>query len=568
MDSLRSSEYDAKYQEFDVATYGGSGRRLNQKSIPNKPVAEITLSYESTYDVMTRNAKTNSRKKSIVAEHAAHSAAVRTNKRRMSVAVAEAAAAARDIAEEKEDAAPVTEMHPELTRRFSMIANEAAAAAAEKVPTKAAKEQNNGSIQLGSSTQWSTKSWGTTYNSGYQAPMYLKKMAKVAEQAAIAAIEFKRETGLCSEYLASYEEFEAADMVSPHTIYKPEDQNQVGSCLDFTEADEMNTKPSTHTFIPRRVAWSSEYAQSFSSDMIDETQGTVDTQARDAALSNANGNAVMDCMDWVAPEPSPAPVVDESSSVFEPTGKSMYSNDFTKPNKYEIQAAFLPSAVTEISACMDWEGANASRINAAKARASNNLDTKTNADEWVLVEAPIKRSNNAVIPGWGSVKSKEQMVTTYDWDFDGAWKKFQPKRNQKTKATKLNYNTAAKQRQAKIKALATQKGVSKQSANELYVASKVLSTFATGSEYQKRYSVPAAVRSAAVNKVIVQQKNIASKIKKINRPSTENNPILRGKNLNMNNMINMTSYQSSFGSSRQPSMKARIRALAAADKQA
>ena len=106
MDSLRSSEYDAKYQEFDVATYGGSGRRLNQKSIPNKPVAEITLSYESTYDVMTRNAKTNSRKKSIVAEHAAHSAAVRTNKRRMSVAVAEAAAAARDIAEEKEDAAP------------------------------------------------------------------------------------------------------------------------------------------------------------------------------------------------------------------------------------------------------------------------------------------------------------------------------------------------------------------------------------------------------------------------------------------------------------------------------
>ena len=63
----------------------------------------------------------------------------------------------------------------------------------------------------------------------------------------------------------------------------------------------------------------------------------------------------------------------------------------------------------------------------------------------------------------------------------------------------------AKARAAKIKKLAETKGVAKQSAAELYVAEKMLPFFATGSEYQKRYSVPAAVRQKAVARIVKTQ---------------------------------------------------------------
>ena len=70
MEQLRVSEYDHKYQAFDVATYGGSGKRLNKKSAPASPLPDVALSYESTYDVMTARAKSGSRKgpKTAVAE--------------------------------------------------------------------------------------------------------------------------------------------------------------------------------------------------------------------------------------------------------------------------------------------------------------------------------------------------------------------------------------------------------------------------------------------------------------------------------------------------------------------
>ena len=576
MEQLRVSEYDHKYQAFDVATYGGSGKRLNKKSAPASPLPDVALSYESTYDVMTARAKSGSRKgpKTAVAEEVAHKAAVRTNKRRMSIAVEEAATLAREIAEEKAFEAPATEMHPELSRRFSMIALEAASKAANVVPSTSSKNRAKGaSIALGSDTQWSSSTWGSEYDSGYQAPIYLEKMAKAVEEAAVAAIQFKRETGLCSEYLANFEDFDTENMARPSSN-KPEDGNQVGACLDFTEADAVSTAPTTHSFIPRRVAWSSEYSASFN-DGEETIEETITSTARDTALSNANGNQVMECMDWVPPAPSAAPAVDDASSS-EPTPTSMYTNDFQR-FKYVPQAAFRPSQVTEISACMDWAAAQQKSSNGAPRTRGSSADSKTSTDDWVMVETPRAPSNNAVIPGWGSVKSSEQMITTYDWDYEGGWKKFakssSSKRNNINKKKQANSISAkdvaakaAQKRQARITAMATQKGVGKQSANELYVAEKMLPFFATGSEYQKKYSVPAAVRSVAVAKVVKEQKTIASKIRKVNQPKTENNPILRGRRLGLNNQINMTSYQSHFGAQRQPSMAARIRQLAAAEK--
>ena len=576
MQSL-SSEYDSKYHNFDASTYGHSGTRLTIQSKPAAPLPPVVLSYESTYDTMTAQTKSSSRKVNVVAQHAAHSAAVRTNKRRMSIAVAEAAGVARDNAQEKEYQGPATEMHPELQRRFSLIAVEAAEKSAETVSTTAAPAKKNGeTLVFGDDAQYSSSAWSTTYANGYRAPDYLKKMARAAEAAAVAAIQFKRETGLCSEYLASFEEFGSADMAHPCNV--PTDMNMVGECLDFTQADATNQQPSTHTFIPRRVAWSSEYAGAFSEDEIDETQGTTTTE-RATAPANSDGNQVMQCMDWVGSTPSPAPVADVESQPT--TGRSMYSKDF-HPHKYTPQQAYLPSAVTEISSCMDWEAAVASSTAATKTAGETAGATK--ADDWVMVERPAVLANRAVIPGWGSVKSSEQMITTYDWDFDGAWKSFRPKAKKKISKSTSKGTVAAKEglrvaaekaaarasrvRQNTIHALATQKGVGKQSANELYVAEKMLPFFATGSEYQKKFSVPAAVRSAAVSKVVEQQKVIASKIKKINRPNTENNPILRGKRLGLLSMKNETSYQSSYGGNRQSSIKARVRALAAAEKQA
>ena len=152
------------------------------------------------------------------------------------------------------------------------------------------------------------------------------------------------------------------------------------------------------------------------------------------------------------------------------------------------------------------------------------------------------------------------------------WKQFSRKRRAAAKqqsgaAGAGGLQAAAQSRQDKIQSLATQKGVAKQSASELFVAEKMLPFFATGTEYQKKYSVPAAIKQAAVNKVVNSQKKIASKIKKVNRPNTQNNPILRGSFKGLGPQINLTSYQSSYGNKRQSSLKARIRALAAADNQ-
>jgi hypothetical protein len=550
-----SSEYNQKYQEYDVSIYGGTGKRLSVKSKAPAPLAPVKLTYESTYDVMTAKTKSSSRKVNLVAKHAAHAAAVRTNKRRMSVAVEQAALAAREKKKAKQIQEPATDMHPELKRRFSMIAMEAAEKSSDIIKATPSKKKLD-QLVFGEDPLYKSSTWCSTYDSGYQQPSYLAKMAKAAEAAAIAAVQFKREAGLCSEYLASFEDFEASEMAS--TCSKPTDMNQVGDCLDFTTAEKTNLKPSTHTFIPRRVAWSSEYAASFNEDDIDESQGAV----IGVAPANSDGNRVMECLDWVGSTPSPAP----TTTTTETTGTSMYSNDF-KHYKYTPLAAYRPSAITEISSCFDWT----KKVSAA---APVESDTKM-SDDWVLVEKPVTKSNRAVIPGWGSVKSSEQMMTTYDWDYDGAWKKFRPskkvgKKNKTkagTKAAKADIHAAAKRaniaRQKKIAALATQKGVAKQSASELFVAEKMLPFFATGSEYQKKFSVPAAVRKSAISKVVEKQKSIASKIRKINRPNTENNPILRGKRLGLQKNINMTSYQSCFGNDRQPSMKARIRALAA-----
>ena len=562
-----SSEYDHKYQSFDVETYAKPPSRLTFKSKPAAPLPPVELTYESTYDTMTANTKALSRKINVVARHAAHTAAVRTNKRRMSVAVAEAANVARNKAEEKASQEPAHNMHPELKRRFSQIAMEAAEKS-EAMTIKAEASNKKDTVVFGSDANYTSKSWVSTYDSGYQQPAYLTKMAKAAEAAALAAIQFKRETGLCSEYLAKFEEFDNSDMAGAASV--PTDMNMVGECLDFTQAEAGNQQPSTHTFVPRRVAWSSEYAATFNEEDIDESQGTTTTE-RASAPVNSNGNQVMECMDWVGAEPSIAVETNDPPPC--PTGSSMYSKDF-KHHKYTPQAAFLPPAITEISGCMDWNKINKVAAAAAASAPATSSSTTGAKDDWVMVETPTARSNRAVIPGWGSVKSSEQMMTTYDWDFDGAWKKFRPKtiKTKNKNKSKTGSGKAAAQkasnarRQAKIRAMATQKGVAKQSASELFVAEKMLPFFATGSEYQKKFSVPAAVRRAAVSKVVEKQKAIASTIKKITRPATENNTILRGRRLGLDSMINLTSYQSHFGNNRQPSLKARIGALAAADR--
>ena len=117
-----------------------------------------------------------------------------------------------------------------------------------------------------------------------------------------------------------------------------------------------------------------------------------------------------------------------------------------------------------------------------------------------------------------------------------------------------------------MKKLAAQKGVAKQSAAELYVAEKMLPFFATGSEYQKRYSVPAAVRQKAVAKIVETQAKVAAGFRKPKSSSMKNDPILSGGRrypTSVQNIPVRTSYQSAFGSSRSTSLKARIRQLAA-----
>lgn len=581
--SSSSSEYKREFQTFDTTAYQGSGKRLTTKSAPPADLPPVVLTYESSYDSFASSAKSTSRlgPVSTIAQQAANEAVTRTHKRRMSLAAGEAAAAAQRRAEEKAKEVPVTQMDEVMTRRFSLIANEAASVASQnnaskknEVAAAAAPRESKGgaaSIQLGNADMWNTSSWISEYDTGYQAPSYLKKMAKAAERAAVAAIQFKRDAGLCSEYLASYAEFQKSDMVlgSTKTLFG----TQVGDCLDFTEAEAQNLVPSNFKFVARRVAWSSEYSAAFND--LDEEESTMSQgSTTERSRANSSGFQVSECMDWVptalssTPVGPAAPIVDQNSEEYVPPPMSMYSNDFQKFSVTR-QESFAPSAVTEISSCMDWSASNA--VTAANAAA---IDTKTD-DDWILVDRPAAeklKKNQAVIPGWGSVKSKTQHVTTYDWDFDGVWKQFSRKRRAAAKqqsgaAGAGGLQAAAQSRQDKIQSLATQKGVAKQSASELFVAEKMLPFFATGTEYQKKYSVPAAIKQAAVNKVVNSQKKIASKIKKVNRPNTQNNPILRGSFKGLGPQINLTSYQSSYGNKRQSSLKARIRALAAADNQ-
>ena len=297
----------------------------------------------------------------------------------------------------------------------------------------------------------------------------------------------------------------------------------------------------------------------------------------------ATSNAAKACFDWMENVPSvaPEPAADDESVPFP---SSTYSHDFLSFKSVRMAAPFKPATESQVEGCLDWEATAATAPVPAPA-----VTTTVNADNWVVVDtAPVappaaKRSNAAVVPGWGSVPSAEQFCSTYDWDFDGAWKKYTPSANAaKTRQKKqafaalkqakeegVNAQAAkAKARAAKIKALVEAKGVAKQSAAELYVAEKMLPFFATGSEYQKRYSVPAAVRQKAVARIVKTQEKVAAGFRKPSSSAMKNNPILSGGRrfpTSVQNIPARTSYQSAFGSGRATSLKARIRRLAAQD---
>jgi hypothetical protein len=292
-------------------------------------------------------------------------------------------------------------------------------------------------------------------------------------------------------------------------------------------------------------------------------------------------DAAKACFDWIdnVPSAAPEPVADDAS---EPFPSSTYSHDFLSFKSVRMPAPFKPATESQVEGCLDWD-----TVAAAVPAAAPAVTTSVNAEDWVVVDtapaapAAAKRSNAAVVPGWGSVPSAEQYCSTYDWDFDGAWKKYTPSANaSKARQKKQAFDALkqakedgikaqaakAKARAAKIKKLAETKGVAKQSAAELYVAEKMLPFFATGSEYQKRYSVPAAVRQKAVARIVKTQEKVAAGFRKPSGSSMKNNPILSGGRrfpTSVQNIPVRTSYQSAFGSGRATSLKARIRRLAA-----
>ena len=194
---------------------------------------------------MTSSAREAARKGPVssIATQAAEAAHVRTNKRRMSVAAQSAAAAARKKSEEKE--LTQSRMESQAKRRFSLIAAEAAAAAAPAVSAAAPEPSSKGAsskkssaeIMFGDETRWSSSSWHSEYDGKYKQPAYLTALAKAAAAAQDAAITLSRQVGNCSEYLASYRSNGDAEIPQKGDS-SPAFNDQVGECLDFTQAEE------------------------------------------------------------------------------------------------------------------------------------------------------------------------------------------------------------------------------------------------------------------------------------------------------------------------------------------
>ena len=217
---------------------------------------------------------------------------------------------------------------------------------------------------------------------------------------------------------------------------------------------------------------------------------------------------------------------------------------------------------SQVEACLDWDAA---------ATSTSGIDyyfdhaRELGCSRFCTLSAATREKDSRFCSTWmGFCSIQEQFCSTYDWDFDGKWKKFAPsKKNAKTQKKKVQkkqekkatdaaaQETKAKAKAAKLKKLAAQKGVAKQSAAELYVAEKMLPFFATGSEYQKRYSVPAAVRQKAVAKIVETQAKVAAGFRKPKSSSMKNDPILSGGRrypTSVQNIPVRTSYQSAFGS--------------------
>ena len=175
----------------------------------------------------------------------------------------------------------------------------------------------------------------------------------------------------------------------------------------------------------------------------------------------------------------------------------------------------------------------------------------------------------------GIEDSSDRMYTTYDWDYDGAW-------NSMPSATKASASASASGAEDRVAPVAGEEkavqehvhrlvnvaGVSKESASELFVAEKTLPMFATGSEYQKRYSVPAAHRQRAVASAMKVQKAARDCLTKVTAPSKRGATGLAAPHYpaTVQNTIPRTTYQSAFGSKRMVGLPVRIRMLAAKQK--
>ena len=121
----------------------------------------------------------------------------------------------------------------------------------------------------------------------------------------------------------------------------------------------------------------------------------------------------------------------------------------------------------------------------------------------------------------------------------------------------------------KVQKLVEVPGVSKESASELFVAEKTLPMFATGTEYQKRYSVPAARRQRAIDSAVKQQGAARKCLTKVEPPSSRGVSAITAPRYPgaIQNTIPRTTYESAFGGKRMVGLPVRIRLLASKSKQ-
>ena len=133
LEALASSEYAETFIAPPIDAYSPGERFKNKRPKTPEPAAPEKTSYESTYDVMTGGARGGWRGP-VSSRHRLPKRRSRTNKRRMSIAVQEAAAKAQLKSEER--AAPQPRW-THMQRRFSVAAAEAAAVAATTITATA-----------------------------------------------------------------------------------------------------------------------------------------------------------------------------------------------------------------------------------------------------------------------------------------------------------------------------------------------------------------------------------------------------------------------------------------------